>query len=328
MNPRLFLVLAILLCCLSILPRTHAATGENSPTQVRLGIYLIELEDFDTRKHSFTADFWIWGVTPPDYKNWIQKLDYPNSIKVETSQATEQLVDGMNWSNARVSGEFREPWDLRNHPFDKRELEILIDESFLETSQVVFVADAANSNAVDARVPEGWRITNFSIASASKKYSTAFGDPSKPPKSSSDYTRLEIKISIKRDSYAIFWKLTAIPYIATILAFLSFFVVFDNLLMFSRFSLLIGSLFAACVSLRGLNSELGSTDVFTLMDSIHVATLVYVIFAILCAIISRYLFKREVPEPTIFFWNMHVGSASLGVFVAVNVALVWNAMNS
>jgi hypothetical protein len=97
--------------------------------------------------------------------------------------------------------------------------------------------------------------------------------------------------------------------------------------MFSRFSLLIGSLFAACVSLRGLNSELGSADVFTLMDTIHVATLGYVLFAILCAIISRDLFKREVPEQKIFFWNMLTAIASLGIFVAVNVALVWNAMN-
>lgn len=327
MNFRLVVLLAIILGFLADSPLAHSANEENSPATVRLGMYLVELEDFDTKNNSFTADFWIWGLTDPDHKNWTQTLDYPNSIKVETSQATEQLAGGKLWSSIRIAGEFRVAWDLRNHPFDKGELEIRIEESFLETSRVVFESDSANSHAADARVPKGWRITNFSVTPASKIYSTAFGNPSKPPKSSSEYAQLAVKIGLERDSYAVFWKLTAIPYIATILAFLSFFVVFDSLLMFSRFSLLIGSLFAACVSLRGLNSELESTDVFTLMDTIHVATLGYVLFAILCAIISRDLLKREVPEQKIFFWNMLTAIASLGVFVAVNVAFVWNAMN-
>ena len=328
MNPRLIQVLAVVLICVSSIIRTHAANGDDFPTPIRLGIYLSELEDFDTQTQSFTADFWIWGLTPPSHKNWIQTLDYPNSINVETSQVSEQLVDGLLWSHAHVSGEFRVAWDLKNYPFDKRELVIPIEESFLETAKVLFEADAANSNADEAIVPEGWRISHFTIKTIPKKYSTAFGDPSKPPKSSSEYARLEIRIGVERNSYAVFWKLTAIPYIATILAFLSFFVVFDSFLMFPRFSLLIGSLFAACLSLKGLNSELGSTDIFTLMDSIHLATLVYVLFAILCAIGSREMFKRSVPEQKILFWNIFVGTVSLVIFAALNVVLVWNAMNS
>ncbi len=319
----IFVALVTWMMAFSAMGQTTAA-----PISIPLGVYLVELGDFDTQKKSFTADFWLWGLSPPEYQNWIHTLDYPNSINVVPSQATEQVINNTLWSSIHVSGSFREEWNLQNHPFDKRELLILIEESYLETSKIAFQADAANSNAAEALVPQGWHISNFTISPVSKKYSTAFGDPSKAPNSSSQYSRLEIKIEIKRDSYAVFWKLTAIPYIAAILTFASFFVVFDNILLVSRFSLLIGSLFAACLSLRGLNSELGSADIFTLMDSIHLATLIYVFLGILFAIITRELFKREVPERKILFWNIIIGTASLGVYIAFNFALVWSAINS
>ena len=77
MNFRLVVLLAIILGFLADSPLAHSANEENSPATVRLGIYLVELEDFDTKNNSFTSDFWILGLTDPDHKNWTQTLDYP-----------------------------------------------------------------------------------------------------------------------------------------------------------------------------------------------------------------------------------------------------------
>lgn len=98
--------------------------------------------------------------------------------------------------------------------------------------------------------------------------------------------------------------------------------------MFPRLSILIGSLFAACVSMKGTNAELGTADVFTLLDSIHVATLAYIFFGILCTIASREMFHRHVAEKKILFWNIIIGVASLGIYTAVNAALIWSAIHS
>jgi hypothetical protein len=169
-------------------------------------------------------------------------------------------------------------------------------------------------------------VKDFSLKSGLQQYVTNFGDPSKPPHSTSEYARLVIDVEIERESSAVFWKLTAIPYATAILAFLSFFVVFDSFLMFPRFSLLIGSLFAACLSMRSTNSELGTADVFTLLDSIHVATLVYIFFGIIFTIVSRAMFHLQVAEKKILFWNIVTGVASIGIYALVNLALVWSAV--
>jgi hypothetical protein len=135
-------------------------------------------------------------------------------------------------------------------------------------------------------------------------------------------------MEIERESFAVFWKLTAIPYIATILVFLNFFLGFENSMLSPRFSILVGSLFAACVSMRGTNSELGTADVFTLLDSIHVATLAYIFLGIFCTLASREMLHRHVDEKKILFWNAICGFASLGIYAAGNVALVWSALHS
>lgn len=323
MNLRFVAITAVLLF-LACSRHAHAVVEKNSPSQIRLGVYLVELEDFDARNHSFTAEFYLWAISPLGYNKWIQSLGFPNTIMVESSQVFEKETNGTLWSSVHVSGEFRAQWDLHNHPFDRRELVIVVEESFFDSTQLVFQVDQENSLGAEALLPAGWHITNFEVTPTSKKYSTAFGDPSKPPKSASECARLEIKIEISRDSHAIFWKLTTIPYISTIMVFLSFFLKSGS----PRFSVMIGSLFATSFSLRGLNSELGSTDIFTLMDAIHLATLVYVILGIFCALASRELFKQGVPEFKINKWNIIFGIVSMGAFIALNLALVWNAMNS
>jgi hypothetical protein len=40
------------------------------------------------------------------------------------------------------------------------------------------------------------------------------------------------------------------------------------------------------------------------------------------------LFHRHVDEKKILFWNAITGVASLGIYAAVNVALVWSALHS
>ena len=289
---------------------------------------MVELHDFDPKSSSFQADFWLWAHTPPDMENWIQSLDYPTGISVERVNTDQKLLNGKLWAYTNISGKFRKDWSLKNFPLDRLHLQIPIEESTLDASHLRFSADKINSSAKETVLPAGWRLRNFTIQTDVHKYGTNFGNPSKSNFSSSEYANLTLDIEIERQSSAVFWKLTAIPYIATILAFLSFLIVFDNFLMFPRFSILIGSLFAACVSMKGTNAELGTADVFTLLDSIHVATLAYIFFGILCTIASREMLHRHIAEKKILFWNIIIGVASLGIYTAVNAALVWSAIHS
>ena len=177
--------------------------------------------------------------------------------------------------------------------------------------------------------PAGWRIHDFSIESGSHRYTTNFGDPSKTSQSSSEYSEVRIRIELERESFAVFWKMTIIPYLAAILVLLSFFFVFRfEMLVIARIQIIIGSLFAASLSMRGGTSELGTADVFTLLDSIHVTTFVLILITFLWTITSDKIFPHNSDDTNSKFWNMLMGVALLGIYAAVNAVLVLSALKN
>lgn len=40
------------------------------------------------------------------------------------------------------------------------------------------------------------------------------------------------------------------------------------------------------------------------------------------------MLHRHVAEKKILFWNMFIGVASLGIYTAMNAALIWSAIHS
>ena len=305
------------------------ATASKHPTEtVPLGIYMVELGDFDPKSSSFRANFWLWAVTPSKMSNWIQTLDYPTGIDVKKITAKEKLVDGKLWASVNVMGKFRTDWNLKDFPINRPSLQIQIEETSLDSSNLFFSADKINSSAKDALLPTGWRIHNFSIESGSHRYTTNFGDPSKTSQSSSEYSEVRIRIELERESFAVFWKMTIIPYLAAILVLLSFFFVFRfEILVIGRIQIIIGSLFATSLSMRGGTSELGTADVFTLLDSIHLTTFVLILITFLWTITSDKILPHNSADTNIKFWNMLMGVVLLAIYAAVNAVLVLSALN-
>ncbi len=305
-------------------------TASKRPTEtVPLGIHMVELGDFDPKSSSFQANFWLWAVTPSRMSNWIQTLDYPTGIDVKKITAKEKLVGGKLWASVNVMGKFRTNWDLKDFPINRPSLQIQIEETSLDSSNLFFSADKINSSAKDALLPAGWRISDFSIESGSHRYTTNFGDPSKTTQSSSEYSEVRIRIELERESFAVFWKMTIIPYLAAILVLLSFFFVFRfEMLVIARIPILIGSLFSVSLSMRGGTSELGTADVFTLLDSIHVTTFALILITFLWTISSDKIFRHDSEEKNIKFWNMLMGVALLVIYAAVNAVLVLSALKN
>ena len=305
------------------------ATASKHPTEtVPLGIYMVELGDFDPKSSSFRANFWLWAVTPSKMSNWIQTLDYPTGIDVKKITAKENLVDGKLWASVNVMGKFRTDWNLKDFPINRPSLQIQIEETSLDSSNLFFSADKINSSAKDVLLPAGWRIHDFSIESGSHRYTTNFGDPSKTSQSSSEYSEVRIRIELERESFAVFWKMTIIPYLAAILVLLSFFFVFRfEILVIGRIQIIIGSLFATSLSMRGGTSELGTADVFTLLDSIHLTTFVLILITFLWTITSDKILPHNSADTNIKFWNMLMGVVLLAIYAAVNAVLVLSALN-
>ena len=136
------LLLGVLLCALLILPAWPAALrAEPAPERHRIGLFVTGLHGLDVARGTFGATFWIWAVGP-DSARVLRTADFVNAANLSVRlESTVTAGEGRSWSQQRVTGTFREPWDLRRYPFDRHRLEILIEEGLDELQRFAYEAD-------------------------------------------------------------------------------------------------------------------------------------------------------------------------------------------
>src|SRR5262249_54274487 len=156
-------------------------------------------------------------------------------------ESTTQRGD-LYWRQIKVIGTFRQDWNLRRFPFDEHVLQLTVEEGVDDTSTLLYVADPDNTGYLPGANPQGWNITSQKIEVGTSHYATGFGDPAGG--SGSDYTNLQMTITLQRASIATFLNLAAPLYAAFLLCTVSFLLHKDGRpLVESRMTLLAGALF-------------------------------------------------------------------------------------
>jgi hypothetical protein len=300
----------------------------------RVGTYLLSLRDFKPVERTFGADFWVWSVCPSADLKPLKSMEIINGAETQTAYESEQTkkdtvgafksLDKVYWTQQKVSTTLRHNWNLSNFPFDRHILEIPLEESTLDTASFTYTADTeASTYKHNLRLP-GWRITSFQIKARTTNYQSTFGDPGLKT-GESDYSRLSIFIGIQRDSVISFFKLITGVYAAFATVLLAFFLESGGEFG-SRTGLLVGSLFAVLVSMQGIESVLGSSSAFTMVDAIHITTLGYIMVAVIAAVYSRVLYERgREKEALKFDRRICFGMFSIS-FSILNIVLVANAL--
>src|SRR5262249_28729409 len=150
------------------------------------------------------------------------------------------------WSNTKLTGEFRQKYDLRKFPFDQQRLTIRLLEDEDDLTQFHFDVDAPGSGFQPGMSDGAWQVDDksFSVKPFSATYNTTFGDPSLG-KGVSAYSGVQIQMTVKRSDWWTFWRLTTPVYVAAMLALLTFVMQPDGgSLINPRLALLAGLMFA------------------------------------------------------------------------------------
>ncbi len=214
----------------SALPAAASAAGKAAalgPEKLRIGALLTSLGDFDPGRKSFSAAFWVWTVGTKEGENSLHRLEFPNAIKVESPNESQQATQQGIWSQRKIVGSFRHDWDLKYFPFDRQLLKIEMEETELDTNSLIYLPDTANSSFDPVVSPKGWRIISYKVITNRKHYRTSFGDPRLPPGSPSAYARAEVMLLLERTDRSGFWKLTLGAFSAALMAMASFGLVAD-----------------------------------------------------------------------------------------------------
>ena len=283
--------------------------------QVRIGVYVMRLNDFNPSAETFSTDVWTWTLSRAAAPlHPIQSLRLQDTKSVSPDVPGEASENGILWGYREFAAVMNKHWDTRHFPFDHHTLAIRVAETLYDADALVYVPDAADSK-IDPRVNvPGWEITGTRLETHIIKYPTRFGDP-RPGTSNTLWSEAWLLIDVRRNGLGIFTKIVMVAYIAFALMMLSFLM--DASAFSSRISLLIGSLFGTVVNMRASESVIGRTDSFTLVDQIHLLVAFFIFVAALTALITRTMEAKRARRI-----DRRAAIVSGLTFLAVNAVLI------
>jgi hypothetical protein len=184
---------------------------------------------------------------------------------------------------------------LRSYPFDRHKLQLFFEPSEnLNVDTLIYESDMKSSKIhPDINLEDGWKITNFKVTSGSSHYLSNFGDP-RIKTNEFYFPKLMITFDIQRISYMSFIKLTVGVYVAFAICLLcAFFDMSQNDLFTASISVLVGCLFAVFVNLQVAESVLGQVEGLSLVDEVHIATMLFILFVAVLQTFFHTLYKGE-----------------------------------
>lgn len=266
--------------------------GNNLRAQVdtaKVGVFILSLYNLDLNDKSFTTDFWIWINHDIDSISFENSVEIPNAKEATYSMYMDEEKGGGRWVTEKVHAVVKAEWDISDFPFDKQILSIQIEEADKDTTELVYVADAANSKIDEELKLKDWLITGFKVTDTARTYNTSYGDPELSE--SSAYGQVRADITLQRiHVWTIFFKLFTGVFVGFLIALFVFFIKPIN--VDPRFGLCVGGLFAAVGNKYVVEGTVSSASSNTLIDTLHNLTFISILIIIFISIISLYLFEK------------------------------------
>ncbi len=309
---------------------TNTPARMSAPATCQVGIYLLSLHNLMVSENTFTADFWLWIICPNTTLAPLDTMEFVNANSVEqTLGNNEEVADGV-YRSTKIEGIFRHDWDLTDFPFDRHTLEILIEDTDLTAEEFVYSPDVADTGFHADSSTGSWKIADFDLTATPYTYTTTFGYPTiSQDSASSDYSRLRLAVTLERHGYTGFFKLTAVVYIAFLFSLISFLIhVEERNELSSRLGLVGGALFAAAINMQVASSTLGNESRLSMVDNIHLVSLILILFAAILAIVSRIMLDMGRSSANVRRLNYRAMALSAILFIVSNVVLIISASHS
>jgi len=249
----------------------------------KLGFYIVNVGDFNSQQKTFSSTFWLFQHSKESDYDILSYYEMPNAVTTKVLNRVVIPEDKGYLIQEKIYGIFRHNWDTREFPFDKQNLNIIFEAPY-DTSSYQFEIDSKNSTYDKDIELSGWEIVGLSTLISDKTYQSNFGD--ERISGSSTYSRFEIDVRIQRTEITGFWKLTIASLVAVCLVFVTFFITFKNSAALGiRTGVQAAAAFGTIVSMRSASADLGASSNITLIDSVHILVLLYIVLGMVTSVI-------------------------------------------
>ena len=288
---------------------------EEKPDTVKTGIYVTSIHDIDFKQQEYTISFWLWLKYKNKDFDFLHNLEVPHAKSVASSFSTVDSSGDQVYVLMKMQCVMKDSWKINDFPFDRQNLRLSIENSQYDSKSLVFVPDTLGKHYDRFFTLIGWKIDSFNMSTGTRIYETTFGDPTLTVPHS-EYSAFKVKIVIDRSTIGLFWKMFLGMYVAFLIAYVCFYIHADGI--DSRFGLSVGSLFAVIGNKYIVDSALPESKTFTLVDTLHGITLMFILLVITSTAYSLKLVKKDKLKQANKF-DMIAAQVLLAAYLILNI---------
>ena len=310
----------ICICCFSC---SGSFADDVHADTVYTGIYVTSIHDIDFKQKEYSVNFWLWLKYKNKSFDFFQNLEVPQAKSVVKSFFTTDTSDGQVYMLMKIQCVMKDSWRISNFPFDRQTLRLSLENSQFDSHDLVFAPDTLGKHYDPRFTLSGWKIDSFNVSAGTKIYETGFGDESLD-KPRTEYSAYRVKIGLNREAGGLFWKMFLGMYLAFLIAYVCFYIHPDGI--DSRFGLSVGSLFAVIGNKYIIDSALPESTSFTLVDTLHGLTLLFIFAVITCTAYTLKLVKQNKMVQAKKF-DLIAGQVLLFLYFVLNICFIAQASN-
>jgi hypothetical protein len=318
------LFVAALLALLLLGAQAHRVVAQENdvPVRCQIGIYLLSLTNFDLPNNLFDINSYLWSNCPAESYAPFANADFINAKSASINNIQTWNSDGVDVESGRLVGTFQHNWNVRNFPFDRHTLEILLEPDEGDIEAIVFEPDFRNSGYQPDLRLDGWRLTDLRFEMVESHYASNLGEPAASG-ATLTFSRLRILMQIERTEIFSFFSLTAPVYITFLVTLLSFLLYITGVdVLATQLGILSGGLFATIVSMNSARAALGNDLTLTLLDQIHIVVLLYILVELALAIYFQVALKQGWTEGAVKRLNYRFLAMAALTFIVINAILI------
>ncbi len=237
-----------------------------TPTSTRIGVYINQVAGIDLKASQYTVDFWVWFRGPDRAVSPVDTFEIINGrINSKTNIIKKKMADGANYAAARINATVYQNWDLRRYPLDNHRLELVFEDSEIDSNRGVFVVDQDGQGLDPSIAVSGWEIARaLETKVVDHRYDSNYGDLSVSQTAEIHFSRYEVRIAANRSGLARYFKVFFALLISVLVSWCAFFIRPKD--ASPRVSVSVGALFAGAAGTLAINNQLPDLNYLTLTD--------------------------------------------------------------
>lgn len=193
------------------------AAAQEGPVEVKAGVYVLSLGNYDVNRGTYTVDFYLFFRWDPDAAPTgfsPEKFEFMNG----RAGAKEKIFDALDPQTGerelwyRVQANLYSEPRFDNYPYDTQTVRIVFEDSVYTTDDLVYVPMVDVSGLDDGFSAAGWRVGEPELTVVDKDY-----------RFEETYSRVALDIELSRERFSTTIKSLLPPVAFVLVAGLAFF---------------------------------------------------------------------------------------------------------